>query len=495
MKLNSSTQIFLLLVILSIAVFSPSLMNLNSFWDDEKYIFSNPYFLLAPSAFSFFKINSPFYKSWSLGYAIIWTILKIVPNLNILFFKLLNIFIHAINAFLFFKILQRFKTNFAMIFAILFLVHPQNVETVSWFFQFFTLFATTFALISVWLFINYSETDKIKYFFTSILCFIASLFIKPIAIFLPFLALFLKFPQKEMRMKKVIFISICLLFSLALGLLTKNGNFVMLENSNVKLTGISEKTKINRELFYSKPSDEIINSSNTLVESYHNIDQKKSGLSNTSLDFDSFSIFKQAFFYYNTKLIYPFPLLFNFPKLNTSIFELFLGLIIFLIIPIFIFFRTKIFSKALFYPASFLIIMAPYLGFQYIPYFYWSNVSDRYAYLLILIFPIFLGFLLQALNITGKKAFNFTWGVILFFAILSFQYGALFNSPLKLYSKIKIENPKPEIYALLYEEQLKNNLYEDAKATITEAKLKYPTNSSIIELIQRHEILKNNYQN
>jgi len=468
-------------------------MNLNHFWDDEKFIFSNPYFLLAPNPLSFFEFNSPFFKSWPLGYAFLWAVLKTIPGLHFIFFKVFNIVIHSLNAFLFLKILKKLDVKLAIPLSIIFLVHPQNVETVSWFFQIFILLATSFSLLTVWFYLTYLEKGKYLIIILSLLSFAASLLIKPIAVLLPLFAILTFSKESKILSKKVLILFVFLSFSFVASLLTKNGNYVQLQNAKMQIKGISENTHLKR--INSQKDTEFIDNSSTFVQSYHAIDKKTLDANSSKIVLKPNEIFSQAFYYYNTRIFFPFDLLFNYPKEMPNIIKIVFAFLLIFSISSFLFFKTRSLRQAIIYPLFFISFMSPYLGFQYIPFFYWSNVSDRYAYLFLFLLPIVIYLVGSALSLKEESFKKAIWSIIFIFTISNFNYGLLFNSPIELYEKIKNQNPNPEIYALLYEEQMKKNLFEDASVTIKDAKLNYPSSAVINDLILRHEILKNNYQN
>jgi len=137
MKLAFNKQSFLYLIMITAAVLIigwPSLFNDFSTLDDPNQIISNPDIVSLDST-HLRKLFSSFYLGMyqplaSLTYAIEYQLWGAVANYN----HAVNLLLHIINAWLIYllaiKILKR-KT-LAFFLALLFAIHPVQVETVAW---------------------------------------------------------------------------------------------------------------------------------------------------------------------------------------------------------------------------------------------------------------------------------------------------------------------------------------------------------------------------
>jgi len=113
-------------------------------------------------------------------------------KLNPFGYHLFNVFIHLFNGILFFLltkkiVLYSYKSRSLLIpffVVILFLVHPINTEAVSYTFARSGSLATFFYISSLLLFLKTASNNK-KFFIFSLLCFILSLYSKPIAVTFP----------------------------------------------------------------------------------------------------------------------------------------------------------------------------------------------------------------------------------------------------------------------------------------------------------------------
>ena len=217
----------------TLLVYLPTLRNVFVDWDDDVYIFANPY-LKAPAvgfvkwAFSTIRAGSWHPLTWisySLDYAA-W-------GLNPLGYHLTNIILHAVNTFvvvlLAIKLLDAFKeralnrqspflNEWATLIAagttgLLFGLHPVHVESVAWVAERKDLLCALFFLLSIVMyanFINAVQSGPIKndtatrYFHKRYLAtlglFILALLSKPMAVSLPIVLLLLDwFPFNRIR--------------------------------------------------------------------------------------------------------------------------------------------------------------------------------------------------------------------------------------------------------------------------------------------------------
>ena len=216
----------LVLTIASFAVFWQALGHdflIN--WDDRQYLLDNPVirgFSLdhLKTAFSTFQIGNyaPLHlMSYMLDYEI-W-------GLRASGFIFTNILLHTINGLLFYFLLKRVAGEKAWILpaALIFLLHPVQVESVVWVSQRKNLLAMLFFLISIYLYSLYKEKDRNHdklFYFLSLAAFLLALLAKSVVVILP-LALILydvcyreKSNLKGLLIDKMPFIIIAVIFSL-----------------------------------------------------------------------------------------------------------------------------------------------------------------------------------------------------------------------------------------------------------------------------------------
>lgn len=489
--------------LIALLVFSPTYLNLDFFWDDERFIFTNPYFLNAPNVFSFWLPDSGFYKSWPLGYGIFY-LLKVIFNIdNFYFYKTFNVLFHSLNAYMVFFLFRHFKINrtYAFIYSLIFMLHPLHVENVSWIFQAMTLMAVFFLLISLILFILFQEKSKFYLIILSLLMFQFSLWIKPVAIFFPFF-IFIYLMLKKSKIIKfsvlIPFIFLCL-FS---GLDSITG-VQYLENKSTKkqpAAGSIEKIieEARDQLRYldikTKPlknaTKEIIESDESISNDYYSYLYEKPRI-DKSFEFQPFDIFYQAIWHYPLKLIMPLNLSFIYKTNPQPVLTIFLVCVI-CIAFIYAFLKKNLTISLI---ISWLVVsIAPYSGLSFITFFYWSPVSDRYTYLLTLLLPCLIFLLLRFVKDDQRKKI-IIYLIVFFYAFQNFQYGRVFNSPEKLYKQALFNREHPVFYSNLFEFYLRKLDIENAHHYLQQGVLKFPNDPTLMNDSLRYDIFRKNFSN
>ena len=112
-----------------------SALSPNLLWDDYFFIFESEKITSAPNPLVYWWKDSGYTRSWSLGYSFLWILYHTFFD-NYAFYKMCNLAIHFINYLLLKEIgkCYGFSARYHIV-ALLFLVHPLNVETLSWIFQ------------------------------------------------------------------------------------------------------------------------------------------------------------------------------------------------------------------------------------------------------------------------------------------------------------------------------------------------------------------------
>lgn len=179
----------LFLFALVAAVFLRSLGNEFVPYDDLVYIHGNP-LVTSPSA------SAALWAAWTTPYEqnftpLLWTsyrVLHAVFGENPLPFHLLSVFLHAVNAVLVFSIGRKLggRPEVALLAALLWAVHPQRVEAVSWASALKDPASGLFALaaVRIWLDARSRETSRVIWAVCAG-CFALSLLFKQSAMGLP----------------------------------------------------------------------------------------------------------------------------------------------------------------------------------------------------------------------------------------------------------------------------------------------------------------------
>jgi hypothetical protein len=139
---------------------------------------------------------------YPLTHSTFWLQIQVV-GADVRDFHLFNVFLHALNAFLVFSVLQALRVPGAWLSAILFAVHPIEGETVAWMSQRKTLLSTTFFLSSLFMFVRFRETQRPIGYIGSLLLFALGLLSKTSVVVLPLILLLVEWWQDRPLDKKL----------------------------------------------------------------------------------------------------------------------------------------------------------------------------------------------------------------------------------------------------------------------------------------------------
>lgn len=180
-----SAVIFIIVVFF---IYWPS-MNGSFIWDDDAYITANP-LITAKDGFSriWYSFDHP-----SQYFPMVYTVFKVEYNLwgfKSIGFHLVNVIIHIINTFLVWYVLSKLKIPGSWLAAIIFAIHPINVESVAWITELKNTMMMFFYLLSfmTWFKVIDGEKNGLKmwgFYLLSFFLFICSLFSKTTACTLP----------------------------------------------------------------------------------------------------------------------------------------------------------------------------------------------------------------------------------------------------------------------------------------------------------------------
>jgi hypothetical protein len=479
---NNNWYVFISFFLIALVVYSPSLFNLNFFWDDERFVFMNPKFVNSPSWTYFWNIRSDMFKVWPFGYTVFWVIWKVFSSNLLLALKVINIFFHSLNAFFLLKLFKKLNIIFSLSIALLFLVHPLNVENVSWIFQLLTIMSFTFFLLSFAFILDFLRKEQFFLITISFIFFSLSILTKGIALLAPFFFLFL-FLAKKAPKKLFFFLIPFFLMSLFLGLMTQKGT------EDISGINASASSQIINH-FFDLSHKEIAPQDNLLIsESYFDFIFRTKRLPD-AIHFNKFEIFSQSIIHYPLKMLIPVNLHFLYKSKPLSLVYVFAFLILILLCSGYAYKKTRDNKLILLYFYT-LIFMLPYCGITFITFFYWSNVSDRYTYYLIPAFCFFIGILIKHWNnYNAYKILNF---YILILIFLNTSYGIQFNNYLKLYQDTIEQKEHPAIYSLLFEQYLYRLDLKNGEKTLMEGIKKFPKDDMLQGDLIRLESLRKFY--
>lgn len=181
---NQKDFVYLIILFLATVIGYQELLSTNPIfkhdfvnWDDPVYIFNNPLF----NAFSWKVLFTTFFMGNYHPFALLSLCIdNWIGGENASIFLIHNLSLHIGSVFfLFFIGKEIFKNNIAALFlALLFAVHPAHVESVAWISERKDVLHTFWFLAALYTYLIYSKAYKLKFYFLSILFFIAALLSK-----------------------------------------------------------------------------------------------------------------------------------------------------------------------------------------------------------------------------------------------------------------------------------------------------------------------------
>lgn len=211
-----------MLVLSTILVYHPA-WNGGFIWDDDDYVTKNP-LLMAPDGLRriWFSLDSP-----SQYFPLVYTAFRIERHLwglNPTGYHWVNILLHAGNALLLWRLLSRLSVPGAYLAAVIFALHPVQVESVAWISERKNVLMACFFLLTLhawWTFLSSSGRRAGLFYCLALIAYSAALTAKTTACTLPaalLLILWLKdWPINRVRILQV---TPFLLLGLAMGLVT-----------------------------------------------------------------------------------------------------------------------------------------------------------------------------------------------------------------------------------------------------------------------------------
>lgn len=118
-----------LLTLVTLAVYLP-VFNGGFIWDDDVYIFNNP-LVTSDGGLHDIWLTAKSIEYYPLFYTTLWVQWKLW-GMNATGYHTVNILLHVLNVLLIWRLLASLKVPGAVLAALLFAVHPVNVESVAW---------------------------------------------------------------------------------------------------------------------------------------------------------------------------------------------------------------------------------------------------------------------------------------------------------------------------------------------------------------------------
>lgn len=300
----------------------------------------------------------------------------------------INIFFHLLNGILVFMFVKRLFKNEAAanVTAIVFLLHPLQLESVGWISELKNLVSTTFYLSSCIAYLNFSESRKLSHYFLTALLFILGCLSKSSVVILPLCFICFDVIEKQSLNIRAVLNKIPLLvISVVFGII------------NIK----------------TQTADQFINYSHAFP--YHE-----------RFGYAGYALLKYAGMFvlpYNLSVLYPYPPEKNLTFILGFAFILFIGVLLFFLIK-----KKNLTLAAL----IILCLINLSLVLQFVPF---GEVlyADRYMYVPVLFFSLI------PVTLVSKLKFNLSYpayALLIIFGVLTFFRMNVWKSSVSLYTDI-----------------------------------------------------------
>ncbi len=237
-SLPSTWIVAFLIIAFTYVVFSPSMQNDFTNWDDLDYVLENS-MVMSDSI----PLGAIFKTPVSLNYHPL-TILSLALNyqagkLDPHGYHLVNVLLHLLNTllvFVFIYLLTKRNLTIAAIVSLFFGIHPMHVESVTWISERKDVLYVFFLLSGLVAYLRYRQSQKIGWYVLSLILFILSCLSKGMAVVFPVVLVLIDYYQntkfeRRVIIEKIPFFLIALGFgAIAFMIQDKGGVTVAMEN-------------------------------------------------------------------------------------------------------------------------------------------------------------------------------------------------------------------------------------------------------------------------
>lgn len=184
----SPNEIFWSFLILALGtlLYAPSLAH-GFLWDDSTYVWHTP-LVSTWTGLKAIWLDPKMEEYYPITFSVHWLEHKLW-GLHPSGYHAFSLTLHLMNALLFFGLVRRWAPSLAGIAALLFAVHPLQVETVAWISEQKNLLCLFFTLLAFHAFLDFDAGGKKRAYARTLLFFIAALLSKSIAVCFAFIPL------------------------------------------------------------------------------------------------------------------------------------------------------------------------------------------------------------------------------------------------------------------------------------------------------------------
>lgn len=170
------------ILLLTLVVYIPAMRG-QFIWDDNLHLTDN--LLTRESGLFRSWFTTEQWNYWPLTWTVLWVGWQLWGS-DPLGYHVINILLHAGISLLIWRILWRLRVPGAWLAAVIFVVHPVNVQTVAWITQIKNLLAMFFYVIAILAYLTFEDKKLKRWYFCSLLAFLMAGLSKTSVVMLPF---------------------------------------------------------------------------------------------------------------------------------------------------------------------------------------------------------------------------------------------------------------------------------------------------------------------
>ncbi|MCF8082919.1 MAG: tetratricopeptide repeat protein [Deltaproteobacteria bacterium] len=175
------------LICLLVGIIYIPAINGDFIWDDDAFLTENP-LIKAPDGLSRFWFSTEAPDYFPLTSTTLWLEWRLWGE-NATGYHVVNVLLHILNTLLIWAVLRRLKIPGAWLAALIFGIHPVNVESVAWITERKNLLPMVFFLTSILSYLTFDKHTNGWFYFLSLAAFLLALLSKTSVIMLPFVLL------------------------------------------------------------------------------------------------------------------------------------------------------------------------------------------------------------------------------------------------------------------------------------------------------------------
>ena len=176
----------LLISLLTFIIYIPAIKG-GFIWDDDAFLTQNPLIRASDGLYRFwFSTDPPDY--FPLTSTTLWLEWRMWGE-NATGYHMVNVLFHILNALLIWAVLKKLKIPGSWLAALIFAVHPVNVESVAWITERKNLLPMGFFLASILAYLEFDENSRRRFYILSLIAFFVALLSKTSIIMLPLVLL------------------------------------------------------------------------------------------------------------------------------------------------------------------------------------------------------------------------------------------------------------------------------------------------------------------